>query len=90
MDLFTAGYGYANADLAAIYGVEEPLQEFDRVTFPAASERAGLLGQALFLAITAKPEESSPTAREVSSPARQRVDGYRAQPRRRTDASQVR
>ncbi len=63
MDLFTADYGYANADLAAIYGVEEPLQEFDRVVFPAASERAGLLGQALFLAITAKPEESSPTAR---------------------------
>jgi len=63
MDLFTADYGYANADLAAIYGVPEPLQEFTRVAFPAASERAGVLGQALFLAGTAKPEDSSPTAR---------------------------
>ena len=31
--------------------------------FPAGSERAGLLGQGLFLALTAKPEDSSPTAR---------------------------
>jgi hypothetical protein len=63
MDLFTAGYGYANADLAAIYNVPAPAKEFDRVTFPANSGRAGLLGQTLFLAITAKPEDSSPTAR---------------------------
>jgi hypothetical protein len=63
MGLFTANYGYANGDLAAIYGVEPPSKEFDRVSFPAGSERAGLLGQALFLAITAKPEDSSPTAR---------------------------
>lgn len=63
MDLFTAGYGYVNSDLAAIYGVKAPVKEFDRVSFPAGSERAGLLGQALFLALTAKPEDSSPTAR---------------------------
>ena len=63
MDLYTANYGYANAELAAIYQVTAPAKEFDRVTFPAGSERAGLLGQALFLALTAKPEDSSPTAR---------------------------
>ena len=63
MDLFTANYGYANSDLAAIYGVAAPSKEFDRVPFPAGSERAGLLGQTLFLALTAKPEDSSPTAR---------------------------
>src|SRR4030095_1048689 len=63
MDLFTAGYGYVNADLAAIYGVAAPVKEFDRVAFPAGSDRAGVLGQTLFLAITAKPDESSPTAR---------------------------
>jgi hypothetical protein len=63
MDLFTANYGYANGDLAAIYGVPPPAKEFDRAVFPADSERAGLLGQALFLAITAKPEDSAPTAR---------------------------
>ena len=63
MDLFTANYGYANSDLAAIYKVTAPVKEFDRVEFPAGSERAGLLGQTLFLALTAKPEDSSPTAR---------------------------
>jgi hypothetical protein len=63
MDVFTADYGYVNGDLAAIYGVPAPAREFDRVAFPAGSERAGLLGQALFLAITAKPEDSAPTAR---------------------------
>lgn len=63
MNAFTADYGYANADLAGIYEVPPPSKEFDRVGFPADSERAGLLGQALFLAITAKPEDSAPTAR---------------------------
>ena len=52
-----------NADLAGIYGVPAPATEFDRVNFPADSERAGLLGQALFLALSAKPDETSPTAR---------------------------
>ena len=46
-----------------IYRVPAPAKEFDRVPFPAGSERAGLLGQGLFLALTAKPEDSSPTAR---------------------------
>jgi hypothetical protein len=63
MDLFTANYGFVNADLAPIYKVPAPAKEFDRVPFPAGSDRAGVLGQGLFLALTAKPEESSPTAR---------------------------
>jgi hypothetical protein len=63
MDLFTANYGFVNADLAPIYKVAAPAKEFDKVAFPAGSDRAGLLGQGLFLALTAKPEESSPTAR---------------------------
>ena len=63
MELFTAPYGFINSELATVYQVAAPAQEFGRVEFPASSERAGILGQALFLAITAKPEESSPTAR---------------------------
>jgi hypothetical protein len=63
MELFTAPYGYVNGELAGIYGVPAPAEEFGRVPFPAGSERAGILGQALFLATTAKPDESSPTAR---------------------------
>jgi hypothetical protein len=43
--------------------VKAPAKEFDRTPFPAGSERAGLLGQGLFLAITAKPDDSAPTAR---------------------------
>lgn len=63
MTLFTANYGYVNPDLARIYGVTAPAKEFDKVPFPAGSERAGLLGEGLFLALTSKPEDSSPTAR---------------------------
>jgi len=63
MDVFTADYSFINADLAAIYDVPAPAKEFDRVKFPAESERAGLLGQSLFLALTAKPDDTSPTAR---------------------------
>lgn len=63
MDLFTADYGYVSPELARIYGVTAPAKDFDRVAFPANSERAGILGQGLFLALTAKPDDSSPTAR---------------------------
>ena len=63
MTLFTADYGYVSPELARIYGVPAPAKDFDRVAFPAGSERAGILGQGLFLALTAKPEDSSPTAR---------------------------
>jgi len=63
MDLFTAPYAYPDNDLAAIYGVTPPAKEFDKVPFAPGSERAGLLGQGLYLAGTAKPEESAPTAR---------------------------
>ncbi len=63
MDLFTANYGYLSPELARIYGVPPPARDFERVVFPASSERAGILGQGLFLALTAKPDESSPTAR---------------------------
>ncbi|HVW85583.1 MAG TPA: DUF1592 domain-containing protein [Bryobacteraceae bacterium] len=63
MDLYTADYGFMNGDLAKLYGVNPPATDYERVAFPAGSERAGLLGQALFLAETAKPDETSPTAR---------------------------
>jgi hypothetical protein len=63
MDIYTANYGFVNGELAAIYGVAAPAREFDRVQFPPESERAGILGQATFLALTAKPDETSPTAR---------------------------
>ncbi len=63
MTLFTANYGHVSQELARIYGVTAPAKDFDRVSFPPDSERAGLLGEGLFLALTAKPDDSSPTAR---------------------------
>jgi hypothetical protein len=63
MEIYTSDYGFANADLAAIYGVSAPLKDFEPVKFPVESERAGLLGQALFLSLTAKPDDTSPTGR---------------------------
>lgn len=63
MDAFTANYGFVNSDLAPVYGVAAPARDFDRVEFPAAQERAGLLGQALFLTLTSKLDDTSPTGR---------------------------
>ena len=63
MTAYTADYGFANAELASIYGVDPPAKEFDKVAFPANSERAGLLGQALFLTASSKPDDSSVTGR---------------------------
>ncbi|MBI1777152.1 MAG: DUF1592 domain-containing protein [Proteobacteria bacterium] len=63
MELFTAPYAYPNGDLARIYQIDPPAEDYTKVPFPAASERAGLLGQALFLTLTAKPDDTSPTAR---------------------------
>src|SRR5262249_36829583 len=58
-----ARYAFLNADLAAVYNLPAPAREFDRVPFPADSERAGILGQATFLTLTSKPDDTSPTAR---------------------------
>jgi hypothetical protein len=63
MEVFTAPYGYVNAELARIYEFPAVQGEFERVAFPEASERAGLLGQASFLTLTSTPNDTSPTAR---------------------------
>lgn len=63
MDVFTANYGFVNSDLAAIYKVPPPAHEYDRVNFPAEQQRSGLLGQALFLTLTSKLDDTAPTAR---------------------------
>jgi hypothetical protein len=63
LDIFTADYSFVNADLANVYGVPAPSEEFGKVSFPANSGRAGITGQAAFLSLTSKPGETSPTAR---------------------------
>jgi hypothetical protein len=61
--LFSADYTFLNSDLAAIYKLPQPASDFGRVELPQETGRAGITGQALFLALTSKPEETSPTAR---------------------------
>jgi hypothetical protein len=63
MEFFTANYAYLNNDLAQLYGVAAPKQEFARVDFPPNFARAGVLGEGTFLTLTSKPEETSPTER---------------------------
>jgi hypothetical protein len=65
MELFTANYAYLSTDLATLYKVPPPPGEFDLVKFPADSHRAGMLGEASFLAANAGPTETSPTARGI-------------------------
>jgi hypothetical protein len=63
MDAFTAKHSFINSDLAAVYKMPPPARDYQRVEFPADSERAGLLGQTLFLTLSSKPDETAPTGR---------------------------
>jgi hypothetical protein len=65
MELFTADYAYLSADLASLYKLPPPPGQFELVHFPAGSPRAGLLGEASFLAANAGPTETSPTQRGI-------------------------
>ncbi|HUS07470.1 MAG TPA: DUF1592 domain-containing protein [Bryobacteraceae bacterium] len=62
-EFFSADYSYLNAGLASLYGIAPPSRDFDKVPLPPTSERAGIIGQAVFLALTSKPADTSPTAR---------------------------
>lgn len=65
MELLTADYGYLSADLATLYKLPAPAGQFELVRFPAGTRRAGILGEASFLAANAGPTETSPTARGI-------------------------
>lgn len=63
MEFYSADYSYLSSDLAKLYGVPAPAEEYGKVKLPPETQRAGVLGQALFLALTSKPADTSPTAR---------------------------
>ena len=65
MELLTADYSFLSSDLAAMYKLPAPAVQFDLVKFGPQARRAGLLGQGSFLAATAGPAETSPTARGI-------------------------
>jgi hypothetical protein len=63
-ELFTTTQTSLNGELAALYGVSGPTgTSFVPVTFPANGPRAGYLTQGSFLALNAKPDNTSPTHR---------------------------
>jgi hypothetical protein len=65
MEAFTADYSFLTAELASLYKLPAPVGQFDLVRFPQDAPRAGLLGQGSFLAATAGPADTSPTARGI-------------------------
>ena len=65
MDALTADYTFISSDLAALYKVPAPPGEFEMVKLPPTAHRAGILGHGSFLASTAGPTATSPTARGI-------------------------
>jgi hypothetical protein len=65
MEALTADYSFLTSELAEVYGLPAPKDQFEMVKFPADSHRAGILGQGTFLASTAGPTDTSPTARGI-------------------------
>ena len=65
MEAFSAGYGFLTSELASLYRLPAPPGQFELVNFPADARRAGMLGQGSFLASTAGPTDTSPTARGI-------------------------
>lgn len=65
-DVFTSRDAWINRSLASIYDVPYPsTEDWAKVSFPASSERSGLLTQVTFLALFSHPAASSPTVRGV-------------------------
>jgi len=65
MEVLTADYSFLTSELAEVYGLPAPKDQFEMVKFPPDSQRAGILGQGTFLASTAGPTDTSPTARGI-------------------------
>lgn len=62
-NFFSADYSYLSTALAKLYSVPAPKSEYERVVLPPETGRAGILGQAMFLAATSKPADTSATQR---------------------------
>jgi hypothetical protein len=63
LEFLTADYTFVNSDLAELYGIPTPSEEFALVRYPDDSGRAGVLGHGSILLLTSKPAETSPTSR---------------------------
>jgi hypothetical protein len=63
MEFYTAEYTFLSTELARLYDLPAPSEEFAKVNYPAESGRSGMLGHGSFLVGTSKPAETSPTER---------------------------
>jgi hypothetical protein len=63
MEFFTADYTFPSTNLAQLYDLPEPPEEYAMVKYPENSGRSGVLGHGSFLVATSKPAETSPTER---------------------------
>ena len=63
MEFYTADYTFLSTELAQLYDLPSPSDEYARVNYPADSGRSGVLGHGSFLVGTSKPAETSPTER---------------------------
>jgi mono/diheme cytochrome c family protein len=64
LDLLRADYTFVNERLARHYGMQGIKgTHFRRVTLPAGSPRAGILGQGSILTVTSYPDRTSPVVR---------------------------
>lgn len=64
LDLYTANYTYVNEDLARHYEIPGVVgDQFRRVTYPAGSQRRGLLGHGSVLTLTSVANRTSPVLR---------------------------
>jgi hypothetical protein len=67
-EIFTANETFINRPLAAVYRVPfASNSEWAPFTFPASSERSGILTQVSFLALFSHPGASSPTRRGIKA-----------------------
>jgi hypothetical protein len=63
LEFFTADYTYVSTDLANLYDLPAPAEEFGRVEYPPDSGRGGVFGHGSLLTLTSKPSDTSPTER---------------------------
>jgi hypothetical protein len=61
--IFDARQTFVNKELAALYGLPAPAMDWAPTALADSTMRAGLLGQASFLALNAQPNRSSATRR---------------------------
>jgi hypothetical protein len=62
-EIFDGKTAFVDQGLAALYGVAAPASDFSKTTLPEEQHRAGILGQASFLARFSHPGTTSPTRR---------------------------